>query len=110
MQNNVRGVRNPNEYNKTKPGPLHYVLSSDDEVCIWFPVKHFEALVIYYWQMQKKATSVRQLEKKQKRSSQKKKKNNKQAMLLQKTKAPLSQICLNFWQQRKLNNMAFFFL
>lgn len=35
--------------------------------------------------------------------------HNKQAMLLQKTKAPLSQICLNFWQQRKLNNMAFFF-
>lgn len=68
-------------------------------------IKHLEALVIYYWQMQKKATSVRRLEKRKKPTNI----HNNQAMLLHKTKAPLSQICLNFWQQRKLNNMAFFF-
>lgn len=94
-------------------GPLHYVLSSDGEVCIWDLSNTLKlwSFTIDKWK-NKMATSLRQLEKKKKIIIIKKKPtniHNNQAMLLHKTKAPLSQICLNFWQQRKLNNMAFFF-
>lgn len=68
-------------------------------------IKHLEALVIYYWQMQKGYISQTIRNEKKKPTNT----HNEQAMLLHNTKAPLSQICLNFWQQRKLNNMAFFF-